>query len=95
MLPADGFVRVLGDGLAVRGACVVKGILWRCDKNNEECKVYDGRDATSGRLFASLIGGADSLYHFDFGDGVVFHEGVYVDQTTNNDEFTVYFTQGI
>jgi len=84
---------VAGDGLAVRGGCVVKGILWRCDKNDEECNVYDGRDETSGRLFASFVGDGSSFYHFGFGDGITFTEGVYVDQTTVLDECTIYFTQ--
>jgi len=88
-----GFARVVGDGLAVRGSCIVLGYLWRCDKNDEECHVYDGRDAVSGRSFTKLIGNGNSFYTANFGVGIDFSEGVYVDQTTTNDEFTVYFTQ--
>lgn len=89
----SGWVRIAGDGLAVEGACVVTAILWRCDKNNEMCAIYDGLDAVSGKAFATLIGDADSFYPLDLGGGVQFDGGVYVDQTTTLDEVTICFRQ--
>lgn len=87
------WVRVSGDGLAVEGPCLLLGILWRCDKNDDECLVYDGLDPTSGKPFTELVGDGDSFYHFDFGDGVEFASGVYIDQTRADDKATIYFRQ--
>jgi len=85
------FVRIVGDGRAVVGPCRLLGLLWRCDKNDEECHVYDGLDATSGRLFARLVGDSDSIYSFEFDGGIEFAGGIYVDQTSKYDEMTVWF----
>lgn len=88
-----GFVRVVGDGLVVEGSCVLLAYLWRCDKNNHTCAIYDGLDVTQGKLFAELIGRADTYYPFSFGDGVAFDSGLYVDQTNTDDALTVIFRQ--
>lgn len=88
-----GWVRVAGDGLVAEGPAVVTHILWRCDKNDEECHIYDGVDAISGKIFTKLIGDANKFYDFPFPSGVTFANGIYVDQTTVNDEITVCFRQ--
>lgn len=87
------WVRKAGSGRVVQGRCVLLGFLWRCDKNDEECDVYDGLDATSGRPFTEMIGDGSSFYSFPLGEGIEFAEGIYVDQTTVNDVITVYFRQ--
>ena len=91
MPEGSAWVRFAGDGLVVEGPCVVTALLWRCDKNDETCEIYDGLDAVSGKLFTELIGDAKMSYSFNLGDGVRFDNGVYVDQTTTNDVITVCF----
>lgn len=91
MPDGKAFVVVKGDGRAVQGPCLVTDILWYCDKNNETCAIYDGLDATAGRLFHTLKGDADSCYLFGFGDGIEFSSGVYVDQTSTDDVATICF----
>lgn len=87
------WVRLAGSGRVVQGRCLILGALWRCNKNDEECLIYDGLDATSGRLFTKMVGDPDKFYPFDFGDGIEFAQGIYVDQTTVLDEVTIYFRQ--
>lgn len=93
MPEASGFVRTAGDGCAVEGPCVVTGFVWYCDKNDEQCLIYDGLDAVSGKPFTELIGDGKTTNVIGLGTGVRFDNGVYVDQTTTLDVITVLFRQ--
>lgn len=91
MPEGKAFAVVKGDGCAVQGPCLVTDILWYCDKNDETCAIYDGLDSASGRRFCTLIGDGKTFRRFGLGAGVLFSNGVYVDQTTVVDEVTICF----
>lgn len=91
MPEGDAWVRIKGDGLAVEGRCLVKGVLWYCKNQGNQCFLYDGLDVTSGKLFCHLSGGNTEAISLGFGEGVEFASGVYVDQSTTGDEATIIF----
>lgn len=91
MPQGKAFAVVKGDGLAVQGPCLLTDLVWRSDKNDDTCAIYDGLDALSGRLFHTLIGDGDTMYTLGFGAGIEFSNGVYVDQTRTDDVITVCF----
>lgn len=91
MPEADGWVLVEGSGLVADTSIVVSGFLWHCSQNGNTCKIYDGPDATSGKLFATLIGDNDVFYSFGVGGGVGFENGLYVVQSTTSEQLTVIF----
>lgn len=91
-MPAS-WVRIAGGGRIVQGPCVVVALVWYCKNQGNQCTIYDGLDAIAGKQFCKLSGGNTEVIHLPFGDGVQFANGIYVDQSTTNDELTICFIQ--
>lgn len=89
--PATSWVKVAGDGLAFNGPCIVKAIVFHPDVATDYADIYDGRDATSGVKFCRVENAVDSTMVVDFGDGVVFGRGIFVDGYDSAVETTVTF----
>jgi hypothetical protein len=93
MPEGKAFAVVKGDGRAVEGRCVVTDILWYCKSQGNQLFVYDGLDATSGRFFCRMSAGNTENLDVHLGEGVEFASGVYVDQSSTDDEVTICFRQ--
>lgn len=87
------WVRLVGDGQVVEWACRVTDIVLFFDKNDDTCSIYDGLDATSGKLFLTVVGDADETIHLSFADGANFQNGIYVDQSRASGAVTICFHQ--
>jgi hypothetical protein len=88
---ATHWQHVTGDGMAYDGPCIVKAIVFHPDTAADYADIYDGRDATSGTKFCRIENAVDSTLAIDFGDGVLFGKGVYVDGIDSAVETTVAF----
>lgn len=93
MAEGAAWVRIKGDGLAVEWPCLVTDILWFCRSDDDTLTVYDGLDATGGKPFMNWVGGDEETIHLNFGEGIEFSHGVYVDQTDAADVVTIGFRQ--
>lgn len=85
------WTRVIGDGLAYEGRCLVLHILLLPSGNNRYADVYDGRDATAGKKFARVRGDQTKTKHLPLGDGVPFDSGIYINGNTSEEETTIVF----
>ena len=86
------WVHIVGDGLVYEGPCLVHSVIMYPDANQDYVKVYDGRDATSGKFFVWLVSSTKTTKQLTFGDGVPFDQGIYVDAKDGVVETTVVFT---
>jgi len=84
--------RIVGDGLICRGPCLVHDILFTPNAVNDTVSIYDGRDATTGRLFATLFTAVKVSWAFCLADGVRFDRGIYIDSLDGDQETTIVFT---
>ena len=82
---------IAGDGLIYDGPCIVTNILFWPGGADEEVLVYDGRDATSGRLFCKVLVKNEESRSVALGNGVLFGSGIYVDAQNSDDETTITF----
>lgn len=89
---ARNWVRLAADGLAVEGPCLVHTIIFTPNNNDEYAEVYDGRDATAGKLFCRVIMFREETAVVDLGQGVRFDRGVYVGVENLGDAVTIVFT---
>ena len=89
--PATHWLRVAGDGLVHDGPCLVKAIVLHPDSAGDYADIYDGRDAVSGTKFCRVENAVDSTLPIDFGDGIIFGRGVYVDALDGAVETTIAF----
>jgi len=87
------WVRITGDGLAVQGPCVLHGLIVWPDSDGDYADVYDGLDATAGKKFCRVECAASTTRHVQFGQGVEFTAGVYVDGIDSAVQTTVLFEQ--
>lgn len=53
--------------------------------------IYDGRDGTVGKKFCRIRSGGTRSVHVNFGNGVPFDRGIYVDGEQSDEETTVVF----
>ena len=86
------WVRLAADGLAVEGPCLVHSIIFTPGGSDQYVNVYDGRDATAGKLFAEVIAKSEETRSVSLGQGVRFDRGVYVDVQDPGDAVTIVFT---
>jgi len=86
------WVRVVGDGAVYLGPCLVHSITLWPEANEDYSRVYDGRDATSGKMFVELQASTRTTLHVTFEGGVPFDQGIYVDGKDAEVETTVVFT---
>jgi len=86
------WVRIVGDGLAYEGPCLLHSVSVLPITANDYADVYDGRDAVSGKMFARLISSVVDTLCIYYGDGVPFDQGIYIDAIDAEVETTVVFT---
>lgn len=84
-------VRVIGDGLAYTGPCLLTHVIMHPDAADDYADVYDGRDATMGKKFARIRSSSTNTRHVALGQGVRFDVGIYVDGYDAAVETTVVF----
>ena len=83
--------RIDGSGLAYWGRCLLTDVIFWANKDGYHVDVYDGRDATSGRLLCRLMVNIGETFHFEFGTGLAMDVGIYVDGTDTTIVTTVAF----
>jgi len=59
--------------------------------NDRYVTIYDGRDATSGKLFNLVRASGKTTRHLNFGNGIPFDRGVYIDAQTPGEQTTIVF----
>lgn len=87
-----GWRSITGSGRIVLGECLVHQILFYPSANVAYVLIYDGRDATVGRFFTAIICYYKYTQCFDFGEGVYFAGGVYVESENAADRTTIVYT---
>lgn len=85
------WTRVVGDGLAYTGPCLLLDIIFWPDVAADYADIYDGRDATAGKKFCRVEAEVDETRHLHFGGGVPFDVGIYVDGADSAVETTIVF----
>ena len=86
------WVRVVGDGLAYQGPCLVHSITFMPVTANDYADIYDGRDAVSGKRFMRVISSVVVTSCMCYASGIPFDQGIYVDGKDAEVETTVVFT---
>jgi len=91
-MPARRWVRVTDDAVVYEGACLVHNIILTPARDEEYVDVYDGRDATAGKLFCRLATFREHTRTINLGSGTPFDVGIYVDLENLGDAVTIVFT---
>ena len=86
------WVRVVGDGAVYLGPCLVHSITLLPNVATDYCTIYDGRDATSGKPFLTVISSTVDTHEIIFPTPVPFDQGIYVDAFDAVVETTIVFT---
>lgn len=85
------WVRIVGDGVAYLGPCLVLGFVMVPDAIADYADIYDGKEATSGKKFCRCISAIVSAWAITLPIAVPFSEGIYVDGKDSAVETTVIF----
>lgn len=85
------WTRIIGDGLAFSGPCLLTHIIFWPHASTQHTDIYDGRDTTSGKKFCRMDTQTQTTRHISLGPGVRFDAGIYVDTEHREDETTVVF----
>jgi len=91
-MPNRRWVRVTTDGVVFSGPCLVHTIIATPAGQDEYVDVYDGRDATAGKLFCRVTTFREATKPINLGQGVPFDVGIYVDVQNVGDAVTIVFT---
>lgn len=86
------WVRLVGDGVAYLGTCVLHTVLFWPDVATDYVDIYDGRDATAGKKFCRLEAAVGKTRHLSLGSGVPFDVGIYIDGVDTAVETTIVYT---
>ena len=86
------WARVVGDGLAYDGPCLLHAVSFLPITANDYSDIYDGRDAVSGKKFARFISAVVTTLCICYAGGVPFDQGIYIDAIDAEVETTVVFT---
>ena len=84
-------VRIVGDGVAWEGPCLLLLIIFWPHTGSQSVDVYDGRDAVSGKKFVTVEAKDFQTLPIPLGVGVIFDQGIYLDAVHAEDETTVVF----
>lgn len=90
MKPAR-WVRIIGDGQAYSGPCLLTHIIAWPHADTQYVDIYDGRDATAGKKFCRIQCYNQVTRHISLGPGVPFDVGLYIDAEHSEEETTVVF----
>lgn len=85
------WVRIIGDGLAFSGPCLLTHVLLYPDANHDYTDIYDGRDTAAGKKFIRMQSSTRTIRHLSFNPGVPFDVGIYIDGYDSEVETTVVF----
>lgn len=85
------WTRINGDGLVYEGGCTLSHISFMAGDDNRYVDVYDGRDATSGKLFQRYKLLSEETTSVDFSTPVPFDRGIYIDAESSEEKTTVVF----
>lgn len=91
MPEGSSWTLIRGDGLAVEGPCLLLGLIFWPDADADYVDVYDGHDATSGKLFCRIETPTSLTWSFCFGSKPRFDGGIYVDGIDGDVETTVIY----
>lgn len=91
-MPNRRWVRVTTDGVVFSGPCLVHSIIATPGGANEYHDVYDGRDATAGKLFCRVQTHTQQTKSVNLGQGAPFDTGIYVAMQNVGDVVTIVFT---
>ena len=83
--------RVVGSGVVYDGPCVLRDIIFDPHATTQYVEIYDGRDSTSGILFARIDRESHATWQMNLGRGVLFGRGIYVASEHREDAVTVAF----
>lgn len=86
------WTRVIGDGIAYSGPCLLHTVIFWPDAGQDYADVYDGRDAVAGRKFCRMEVKVATTLFLDLEGGVPFDIGIYIDGIDSAVETTVIFT---
>ena len=81
---------VTADGRVYVGACLFWGVILNASVAGGDVKVYDGQDATSGRLIGHYVGAVNAVNPITLRKPIRFGSGIYV-VVTNVNGVTVLF----
>lgn len=87
---AHAWYRTTADQLAVGGPGVLHRVILLVSTTGGDVTIYDGLDASSGRLIATLKGTANVSLPVDFG-GLQLDRGLFIDIGSNVSEVTAVF----
>ena len=91
-MPEKSWVRVEGSGLAVEGPCILNAVIFEPVTGADWTDVYDGLDATAGKLFCHIVSSVVVTWPFCLGEGVPFDAGVYVNDIDGGTATTIIYT---
>jgi hypothetical protein len=87
----SGSKRITNDELVTEGRGVLYGFVFDTSVDGDSISIYDGLEATSGRLLFHCTGWAIDPNAVMFGVGVPFENGLYVVLSTNVTDATLIF----
>ena len=70
---------------------LLKGIVINCHASDGYSTLYEGNDASSGRLIGRINGASKVSTPIDFGEGLRLERGLYVAIGDHTDQIIVYF----
>jgi hypothetical protein len=82
---------VKGAGQAYSGPCLLTDVVFWPDSAADYVDIYDGRDTKSGEKFCRVEAAVAVTWHMNFGDGIPFSVGIYLDGKDSAVETTVAF----
>lgn len=77
------WIALSGSGVALRDPCVISSVIITAAAAGDSATLYDGLDPSSGREFAPLKASHQYTNKFQFSQGVVFENGIYVTFSAN------------
>jgi len=85
------WTRVVGDGIAYEGPCLLLTILYYPSGSGHYVDIYDGLDTTEGKKFHRIRASGTVSRTVRLGNGVPFNAGIYVDGEDSDEETTIVF----
>lgn len=85
------WTRVVGDGAAYKGPCLLLDIFYYPSGSKRYVDIYDGLGTGAGKKFCRVRSEGTNDVHRNFGAGVPFDVGIYVDGEQSDEETTIVF----
>ena len=78
-----GWTRLISDAIVNEGKCVLAGLIINVSTDAGDISIYEGLDASSGRLFDTFQGLANESKVISLPAPVYFERGLFVDVGSN------------